>query len=51
MRDLSESKPLFDSLETCRIERCGIDADCEDCGRDKICPCENWQDEKGDGND
>jgi len=43
MRDLSDyPAPLFDSLESCRIERCGVGSDCDGC-KEKHCPCVNWE--------
>ena len=40
-------EPMFDSLENCMAERCGIDADCDDCV-EPHCLCRDWQDETKD---
>lgn len=40
--DLPE--PLFDSLESCALERCGANFDCDDCHQSR-CACGDWQDE------
>jgi len=44
LREPERKEPLFDSLEDCIAERCGVDCDCDDCIV-KACLCRNWQDE------